>query len=66
MTRRCSGCLVLRERSGGRDHVLPVAAHGGGGPGALVAVVRMVHRADDLRQLLRRRGVGGEDDESRE
>ena len=54
VTRCCAGCRVLRERSGGRDHALSVAAHGRGGSGALVATVRMVQRADDVRQLLRR------------
>ncbi len=36
------------------------------GSGVLVAAVRMVQRADDVRQLLRRRVVGGEDDVPRE
>jgi len=33
-----------------------------GGSGARVAAVRMVQRADGVRQLRRRRGVGGADD----
>ena len=66
VTRFRADCVVVRERCCGRHHVLPVAAHGGGGPGSRVAAVRMVHRAHGVRQLRRRRGVGGEDDESRE
>ena len=58
VTRCRADCLVLRERFCGGDHVLPVAAHGGGGPGARVAALRMVHRAHGVRQLRRRRGVG--------
>ncbi len=46
--------------------VLPVAAHGGGGPEARVAAVRMGQRADGVRQLRRRRHVGGAHDAARE
>ena len=66
VTRHHADCLVVRERCGGGHHVLPVAAHGGGGPGARVAAVRMVHRAHDVRQLLWGCGVGGVYDEPRE
>jgi hypothetical protein len=37
--RRCADCRVLRERFCGRDRALSAAAHGGGGPAALVAAV---------------------------
>ena len=63
MTRCRADWLVLRERCGGWDHLLLVVVHGGGGSGARV---RMIHRADDVRQLLRSRGVGGADDDSLE
>jgi hypothetical protein len=66
VTRCYAGCRVLRERCGGQDHALSVAAPGRGGSGALVAAVRMVQRADDVRQLLRGCGVGGMDDAARE
>ncbi len=59
VTRCRADCLVLRERFCGGDHVLLVAAHGGGGPGARVAAVRMVQRADGVRQLRRSSCVGG-------
>ena len=42
-----AGCRVLRERSGGRHHTLPLVA----GPGARAAAFRMVQRADYMRQL---------------
>ena len=62
VTRRCAGCRVLRERSGGRYHVLFVVAPAPGGPAARVAAVRMVQRDDDMRQLRRGDSVDEEDD----
>jgi len=64
VTRGGADCGVLRERVGGRGHVLRVAADAGGGSAARVAAVRMVQRADSVRELLRRCDVGSQDDES--
>ena len=66
VTRCRADRVLLRERCGGRGHVPSLAAHARGGPRARVAAVRLVLRADDVRQLRRRGGVGGYDDESRE
>ena len=66
VTRCRADRVLLRERRGGRGHVPSLAAHARGGPRARVAAVRLVLRADDVRQLRRRGGVGGYDDESRE
>ena len=52
------GC-VLRERFGERDHVFAVVADGRAGTAMGVVAVRMVQRADAVRQLLWGCGVGG-------
>ncbi len=59
VTRCRADRVLLRERCGGRGHVPSLAAHARGGPRARVAAVRLVLRADDVRQLRRRGGVGG-------
>ena len=57
--RNGADCCILCERWGERDHVFAVAADGRGGAAAGVGAVRLVQRADAVRQLLRRSGVGG-------
>ena len=54
-------CGVLLERFGRRPTVFSVAADERGVPAALVAVVRLVQRADDARQHLWCCDVGGQD-----
>ena len=55
----------MRERFGERDHVFAVVADGRAGAAVGVVAVRMVQRADAVRQLLWSCGVGGEHAEPR-
>ena len=51
-------CVVLRECSRGRGHVLEVVEDGRGGSAAGVVVVLLIQRADVRRQRVWRRHVG--------
>ncbi len=54
-------CCVLRERFGQWNHVFAVVVDGRAGAAVGVVAVRMVQRADAVRQLLWGCGVGGMD-----